>query len=208
VAATSFYPAKNLGAYGDAGAVLCRDDELAIRVRQLRNYGGLDKYEHQVPGYNSRLDELQAVVLEAKLRRLDDWSRQRTKAAARYEQLLCGADAVRTPPPTESTHAWHLYVVRVPGRDEVVRTMRRLGIEAGVHYPTALHQLPAFAHLGHRAGDFPRAERCAEEVLSLPMHPHLQPSVQEEVAEVLVETVDRGGVPQLAGLAANGGGRL
>jgi dTDP-4-amino-4,6-dideoxygalactose transaminase len=185
-AATSFYPGKNLGAYGDGGAVLTRDGKLAARLRQLRNWGSEQKYHHPEIGFNSRLDSLQAVVLAAKLRRLDGWNAARRQAAARYGELLAGLDAVelpRTLPGNE--HVYHLYVVRVPRRDQVLARLHAAGIGAGIHYPTPLHLHGALRGLGCRRGDFPQAERAAGEILSLPMYPHLTAAQQERVADEL-----------------------
>ena len=186
IAATSFYPGKNLGAYGDAGAVVTDDDELAARVKALRNYGSERKYDHPEMGFNSRLDALQAVVLSAKLRRLDAWNEQRRAAAALYSELLADLDQVRTPVTLDGNqHVWHLYVVRVPGRDEVLERLNADGVGAGVHYPRPIHLQGAFAHLGHREGDFPETERAATEILSLPMYPGISPDQQEQVVEGL-----------------------
>lgn len=185
-AATSFYPGKNLGAYGDGGAVLTASDEIAARVRKLRNWGSERKYHHPELGFNSRLDTLQAVVLNAKLRRLEDWNEARRRAAARYDQLLAGLPGVETPrtlPGNE--HVWHLYVVRVPRRNEVLAGLNAEGIGAGIHYPTPLHLHGALRHLGYREGDFPRTEAMAGEILSLPLHPHLTSSQQERVADCM-----------------------
>jgi dTDP-4-amino-4,6-dideoxygalactose transaminase len=185
-AGTSFYPGKNLGAYGDAGAVLTNDAEIARRARALRNYGSEEKYHHPEIGFNSRLDTLQAVVLQAKLKRLADWNAARRAAAARYDALLVDLPAV-TPPKTVpgNVHAWHLYVIRVPRRDEVLRRLAAAGIGAGVHYPTPIHLQGAFRSLGHRRGDFAVTEVAAAEVLSLPLHPHLGPGEQERVIDAL-----------------------
>jgi dTDP-4-amino-4,6-dideoxygalactose transaminase len=186
IAATSFYPGKNLGAYGDAGAVLTDDEALAVRVKALRNYGSEEKYDHPETGFNSRLDALQAVVLSAKLRRLDAWNDQRRVAAARYGELLAGVEQVRAPVTLEGNeHVWHLYVVRVPERDDVLERLNADGIGAGIHYPRPIHLQGAFADLGHREGDFPEAERAASEILSLPMYPGISADQQEQVVEAL-----------------------
>lgn len=184
VAGTSFYPAKNLGAYGDAGAVLTGSADVAARVRSLRNYGSDVKYHHPEMGFNSRLDTLQAVVLLAKLRHLEAWNAARVRAAARYDELLEDLEEVTRPvtlPGNE--HVFHLYVVRVPRRDEVLRRLHEAGIGAGVHYPVPIHLQPAFAPLGHRPGDFPVAEAAAGEILSLPMYPEITPAQQERVVD-------------------------
>src|SRR6185295_16757835 len=191
-AAFSFYPGKNLGAYGDAGAVTTPSDEIAGHLRKLRNWGSDRKYYHPEIGFNSRLDTLQAVVLSAKLKRLEDWNEARRRAAARYDRLLAGVASVETPrtlPGNE--HIWHLYVVRVPRRDEVLARLKADGIEAGIHYPTPLHLHGAMRHLGHHEGDFPVAEKAAREILSLPMYPHLGAADQERVAACVQEAAGR-----------------
>jgi dTDP-4-amino-4,6-dideoxygalactose transaminase len=185
-AATSFYPGKNLGAYGDGGAVLTASDDIAAHVRKLRNWGSERKYHHPELGFNSRLDTLQAVVLAAKLRRLETWNAARRRAAARYDELLAGLPDVETPrtlPGNE--HVWHLYVVRVPRRDEVLAKLNADGIGAGIHYPTPLHLHGAVRHLGYREGDFPQAEKAAAEILSLPLYPHLTDAQQDRVVDRL-----------------------
>jgi dTDP-4-amino-4,6-dideoxygalactose transaminase len=187
-AATSFYPGKNLGAYGDGGAVFTDDNGIAEKVRRLRNWGSDKKYYHPEIGFNSRLDTVQAVVLNAKLKRLEAWNEARRRIAARYDTLLAGVDAVETPrvlPGNE--HVWHLYVVRVPHRDEVLSRLNAEGIGAGIHYPTPLHLHGALKDLGYKPGDFPVAERAAGEILSLPMYPHLT----EEQQDLVVEGVRR-----------------
>src|SRR5262249_6712212 len=159
------------------------DDEIAARVRKLRNWGSEKKYYHPEIGFNSRLDTLQAVVLSAKLRRLDAWNAARRKAAARYDALLAGLPGVLTPRPLpRNEHVFHLYLIRVPRRDEVLARLRAEGIGAGIHYPTPLHLHGALRHLGYREGDFPVAERLAGEILSLPLYPHLTAGEQERVA--------------------------
>lgn len=187
IAGTSFYPGKNLGAYGDAGAVLTRDEELARRVRNLRNYGSDVKYHHPEPGFNSRLDTLQAVVLRAKLRHLAQWNEARRTAARRYDELLAGVDQVTRPVTAPGNqHVWHLYVIRVPNRDDVVRSLNEQGVGAGIHYPVPVHLQGAFADLGHRRGDFPVAEKAADEILSLPLFAEITPSQQEHVVQSLL----------------------
>jgi dTDP-4-amino-4,6-dideoxygalactose transaminase len=187
VTGTSFYPGKNLGAYGDAGAVLTGDATVAARVRALRNYGiGDSKYEHPVSGFNSRLDALQAVVLRAKLRHLDEWNRDRQEAVARYDALLRDIEEVHRPhAAVGNEHVWHLYVVRVSRRDDVLRFLNERGVGAGVHYPKPIHLQGAFAELGYQSGDFPVAERAAQEVLSLPIYPGITVNQQEIVIETL-----------------------
>ncbi|MFD0688156.1 DegT/DnrJ/EryC1/StrS family aminotransferase [Actinomadura fibrosa] len=190
IAATSFYPGKNLGAYGDAGAITTGSAELARAVRLLRDHGSDRKYHHEVVGMNSRLDTLQAVVLRAKLRRLAGWNASRRAAAARYAELLDGVPGVVLPPPAGEDHVWHLYVVRVPDRDEVARRLGELGVRTGVHYPVPVHLQPAFRRLGHGPGDFPVTEAAAAEILSLPMFPQITDEQQRRVADGLRKILD------------------
>ncbi|GAA1505850.1 DegT/DnrJ/EryC1/StrS family aminotransferase [Sphaerisporangium rubeum] len=186
LAATSFYPGKNLGAYGEAGAVLASSPAVARAVRLLTSHGSEEKYVHETLGFNSRLDTLQAVVLRAKLKRLATWNESRRTAATRYADLLSGIQGVRLPQPAPGNlHVWHLYVIRVPQRDRVAQSLREAGIGVQIHYPVPIHLQPAFRSLGHAAGDFPVTETAAAEILSLPMHPHLTASQQEQVAEAL-----------------------
>jgi len=191
-AATSFYPGKNLGAYGDAGAIVTASDELAAHLRKLRNWGSERKYHHPEIGFNSRLDTLQAVVLSAKLRRLAHWNAARGLAAERYDNLLSGISGIELPRTLPGNdHVWHLYVVRVANRDEVLARLNAEGIGAGIHYPTPLHLHGAMRDLGYREGDFPQAERAATEILSLPMYPHLTIEQQERVATALRRALER-----------------
>ncbi|PWW21383.1 dTDP-4-amino-4,6-dideoxygalactose transaminase [Geodermatophilus normandii] len=193
-AGTSFYPGKNLGAYGDAGAVTTDDPGVARTVRLLANHGSEVKYQHPVLGFNSRLDTLQAVVLRAKLHRLAGWNAERVAAAERYAELLAGIPGVRLPSAAPgNAHVWHLYVVRVPDRDAVLADLDAAGIGAGVHYPVPVHLTGALAPAGHGPGDFPVAERAAGEILSLPLFPGITPAQQERVAEALATAVARRG---------------
>ncbi|MCT9819000.1 DegT/DnrJ/EryC1/StrS family aminotransferase [Microbacterium sp. W1N] len=190
LAATSFYPGKNLGAAGDAGAVLTGDAELAAAVRTLAAHGSATKYVHERIGCNARMDAVQATVLRAKLRRLERWNEHRRTAATRYEALLDGIDGVRLPTSRPgNTDVWHLYVVRVDERDRVLAALADAGIGAGIHYPTIVPQTQAYAGLGHRAGEFPVAEAAATRILSLPMFPHLTEAQQARVAAALAEAV-------------------
>jgi dTDP-4-amino-4,6-dideoxygalactose transaminase len=189
-AATSFYPGKNLGAYGDAGAVTTDDAGIAERLCALRNHGGIHKYEHLDIGVNSRLDGLQAVVLAAKLRRLEEWNDERRMAAERYGDLLKALDDVRVPEVVPGNeHVWHLYVVRVPRRDDVLARLNVAGVSAGIHYPVPIHMLPAFADRGWGPGAFPTAELLAGEILSLPIYPGITPAQQERVVGHLAEAL-------------------
>ena len=164
--------------------------EWAARLRRLHDHGSVVKYVHEEWGINSRLDALQAVVLRAKLIRLDGWNAARRAAAGRYARLLAAVPGVRVPVSAEgNTDVWHLYVVRVADRDRVLAELGEAGVGAGLHYPIPLHRTPAYAHLGFGQGRFPVAERAATQILSLPMFPHLRPDQQVEVANVLRQAV-------------------
>jgi dTDP-4-amino-4,6-dideoxygalactose transaminase len=185
-AATSFYPGKNLGAYGDAGAVITDDDALAGAVRLLGQHGSPVKYQHVTFGFNSRLDTLQAVVLRAKLRRLRRWNEERRRAAAIYDVLLAPIPGVRRPVTLPGNdHVWHLYVVRIENRDRVLARMHAEGIAAAVHYPVPVPLTPAMAQYGYEPGRCPVSERSSREILSLPIYPGITRRQQEQVAEVL-----------------------
>ena len=190
VAATSFYPGKNLGAYGDAGAALTTSVGTAARMRMIRDHGSARKYEHEVLGVNSRLDTLQAVVLSAKLRRLAGWNAARRAAAVRYDELLSGRDDIVRPRTLDGNeHIWHLYPVQVPNRDRVLKELHAAGIGAGIHYPVPIHMTAAFAGLGYVEGAFPVAERTARKLLSLPIFPEITTAQQERVVSVLLSAL-------------------
>ena len=185
VAAFSFYPSKNLGAYGDAGAVTTDDDELADRIRLLRDLGQDRKYVHVVQGWNERLDTLHAAVLRVKLRHLDRWNALRREHAEAYASALA-ATSLRLPQSASwAEHVWHLYVVRSANRDALRAALGERGIGTGLHYPLPLAQQPALAQLGHQPGDFPVTERWATELLSLPMFPELELQEIEAVATAI-----------------------
>jgi len=182
-AGTSFYPGKNLGAYGDAGAVSTNSAQIAERVRALRNHGGTKKYEHLEIGTNSRLDSLQAVVLSAKLEHLDAWNAERRALADRYTAQLADLPGVITPlTAPHNEHVWHQYVVRVADRDRVQADLVAAGIGAGIHYPLPVHRLPAFDYLG---GSYPHAESFSHRLLSLPIYPGLGEADVDFVVDVL-----------------------
>lgn len=186
VAATSFYPGKNLGAGGDGGAVMTDDEGIADLVRNLASHGSSAKYRHDRVGVNSRLDAVQATVLRAKLRRLDAWNERRREAASRYAELLADAPGVGLPlRRAGNADVWHLFVVQVDGRDRVLAELAEAGVGAAIHYPHPLHLTAAYAGLGYREGSFPVAERAARRVLSLPMFPHLTELQQRRVAAAL-----------------------
>lgn len=186
IAATSFYPGKNLGASGDGGAITTNDADLAHAVRLMAAHGSVVKYQHEVVGMNSRLDAMHAVTLNAKLRKLDDWNARRQAAADRYEELLEGLAAVRVPRSQDgNSDVWHLYVVRLADRDRVLSELNAAGIGAALHYPDPWHLTPAYRHLGYAAGTAPVAERAAKQILSLPMFPHLEADQQAIVRDGL-----------------------
>lgn len=192
IAGTSFYPAKNLGAFGDAGAVMTDSEELASNVRRLRNWGSDVKYHHPVIGFNSRLDSLQAVVLSAKLELLDNWNTERAAAAARYDSWFSADERIQTPSTlTGNRHVYHLYVVEVNERTRVLASLHESGIEAGIHYPVPVHLQRALAHLGHRVGDFLASEAAADRMISLPIFPGITEDEQAWVADRLIGAVAR-----------------
>lgn len=185
-AGTSFYPGKNLGAAGDAGAVITNDDAVAHRVRMLGAHGSSVKYRHDAIGINSRLDTVQAVVLKAKLARLQAWNLLRRAAAERYGRLLADVPGVELPQEAPgNVDVWHLYVIRVAERDEVLEALHAQGIQAGIHYPVPVHLSGAYEAQGLGDGSFPVAEEAAGRILSLPLFPHITADQQERVAEAL-----------------------
>jgi dTDP-4-amino-4,6-dideoxygalactose transaminase len=189
-ACMSFYPTKNLGAYGDAGMVVTNSDEAAARLRTLRNHGQSAKYVSSEPGWNSRLDEIQAAILRVKLRHLPEWQRARQAHAAAFTKLLLGIPCIMPPLiPEGYEHVFHQYTIRVERRDALMKYLSERKIGCSVYYPVPLHLQPLYASLGHKAGDFPHAERAAQEVLSLPMFPELRPEQVTRVAESVAEFV-------------------
>ena len=181
----SFYPGKNLGALGDAGAVTTNDDELANRIRRLRNYGSLTRYRHDEIGFNSRLDEIQAALLRVKLRRLDDENAIRRDRAARYFEALAGADVVLPEVIPDVDPAWHLFVVRSPRRDLLADRLAATGVGTLIHYPMAIHQQSAYQSTHGKLEPFPIATRLASQVLSLPMSPALSAADVSHVAKAV-----------------------
>ncbi|HYF25997.1 MAG TPA: DegT/DnrJ/EryC1/StrS family aminotransferase [Baekduia sp.] len=188
VAAFSFYPSKNLGAFGDGGAVTTDDPAIADRVRVLRNYGSRVRYRNEERGVNSRLDPLQAALLRVKLRHVDAWNARRRALAARYAELLDGAQGVELPRDDGDAHVWHLYVVRHIARDALRATLDHAGIDTQIHYPVAPHRSGAYADL--QLGPFPVADRLAATVLSLPIGPHLPAAAVDRVAEAVRGATD------------------
>ena len=189
-AAFSFYPAKNLGAIGDAGAVATNDPEAAAQIRMLRNHGSYQKYIHVTDhGWNTRLDAIQAAVLSIKLKKLDDWNACRRQAADQYQQLLQGLSLDLPVEPEDRKHVYHLYVVRTDQRDRLRQALENQGIETGVHYPVPLHLQKAYTWMGYHPGSFPNAELSARTILSLPMHPYLQGDQIGEVSRACEQSL-------------------
>ena len=189
-AGISFYPTKNLGAYGDGGMLITSSEKLAAHVRRLRDHGQSSKYLSSEPGWNSRLDEIQAAVLRVKLRRLDEWTAARRAHAQRYNELLAGVPGIAIPEaPAHSEHVYHLYTIRIQGesgrRDRVQQKLASLGISTGAYYPTPLHLQPIFAEFGHKLGAFPNAEQASAQVLSLPLFPELTKQQIERVVQAV-----------------------
>ncbi len=183
----SFYPGKNLGALGDGGAVTTNNDELATTIRCLRNYGSSKKYNHEMVGVNTRLDELQAAILRVKLAVLDDWNERRRKIAAIYRETIRRARLQLVEIPRDIVPVWHIFAIRTTERDTLQEHLQQAGIQTMIHYPIPLHLQPAYRHLGYCAGDFPTSEALHKQVLSLPMGPHL--SIEQ--AEYVADSVNR-----------------
>lgn len=187
--AWSFYPGKNLGAFGDAGAVTTNDGNLADRLRLLRNYGSRVKYVNEVKGHNSRLDPVQAAVLSVKLAHLDAWNARRRSIANRYHQALAGADLILPHAPEWTDPAWHLYVIQHPRRDALQKALTESGVGTLIHYPIPPHRQQAYADRGWAEGDFPIAQRLADQVLSLPIGPQLSSDQVETVIAATLRAV-------------------
>jgi dTDP-4-amino-4,6-dideoxygalactose transaminase len=185
LAAFSFYPGKNLGAYGDGGAVTTNDPEIANRLKMLRNYGQRAKYHHDFLAFNSRLDTMQAAILRVKLRYMEAWNAQRREAAALYDRLLAARGIAPPYVAPEVGHVFHLYVVRSERREEIVQGLNAQGIGAGIHYPIPIPLQKAYRALGHLPGDFPNAEAACREVFSLPMFPEITPAQIEAVCDAV-----------------------
>jgi dTDP-4-amino-4,6-dideoxygalactose transaminase len=181
----SFYPAKNLGAYGDAGAIVTNDEAIARRLRLLRDHGSERKYHHEIVGYNFRLETLQAAVLGVKLRHLEAWTELRRQHAARYAELMKPTSLVLPRELEYARHVYHLYVVQSDRRDELQQKLAAAGVHTGIHYPIPVHFQPAYSSLGYRAGDFPETEKQSRRVLSLPMFAELTDEQINLVAEAL-----------------------
>ena len=187
----SFYPTKNLGAFGDGGMVITNDELVYKRLIMLRDYGRKDRYEHIIKGYNSRLDSIQAIILRAKLKYLDRWNKSRQKNAQIYNEQLSNCKEAITPKVSNySTHVYHIYGVRVKNRDLIYDKLRKKGIGALIHYPIPLHLQKAYKELKYKRGDFPVAERIASQIISLPMHPYLKKEQIKIVTDKLKGLLD------------------
>ena len=194
----SFYPGKNLGGYGDGGIVVCRDKAIADKLELLRGYGSVKKYEHKEKGYNCRLDTVQAAILLAKLPHLDDWNTRRFKAAQTYATRIADITQVKGPtvvnnalPAGRVPHVFHLYVVQVPRRQDLIQAFTQENIQCGIHYPIPIHLQEAYRDLGYKRGDFPVAEAAADRILSLPMFPELSVDQIARVTGVIADVYGR-----------------
>lgn len=187
----SFYPGKNLGAYGEGGAVVTDNPDLAQRVRLLRDWGQESKYNHVVPGYNYRMDGIQGAVLKIKMNYIEAWTEARRAVASHYDRLLASNSYGGPAPPSHCRHVYHVYAVQLAHRDEVQKALQAAGIGTGIHYPIPVHLQKAYANLGYRPGDLPITERLANRVLSLPIYPELRP---EQVAEIVLKLKEATGV--------------
>ena len=181
----SFYPSKNLGAYGEGGAITTNDDAIAARVRSLRDHAQTERYRHEELGFNYRMDGLQGAVLSVKLRHLEGWNATRRQVATRYRTLLSDTPLALPEEAEGRHHVWHLYVVRHAERNRLQQALAKAGIATGLHYSIPVHLQPAYAALGYRVGDFPVTERVAQQCLSLPIYPELSKKEQEHIAQIL-----------------------
>lgn len=187
----SFYPGKNLGAYGEAGAVVTNDPEIDARIRVLRDHGQTEKYHHETIGWNARMDGIQGAILDVKLRHIEGWTQKRGAIAAEYDQRLSGLPGVEPPRQfSDGRHVYHLYPIRVSYRDEVMRKMADEGVYCGIHYPVPIHLTGAYQSLGQGPGSFPITERFAGELLSLPMFPELTTDQASRVVWALKQSIE------------------
>jgi dTDP-4-amino-4,6-dideoxygalactose transaminase len=185
----SFYPGKNLGAYGEGGMAVTNNADYARSIRMLRDWGAEKKYHHVLKGYNFRLEGLQGAVLRVKLRHLEAWTEARRARAAQYDREFAGTGVPTPQVPPGVRHVYHIYAIRTPDRATLQRTLQEQGIHTGIHYPFPVHLLPAYADLGYRAGAFPHSEQAANETLSLPMFAELSPSQCSQVAEAVARAM-------------------
>ena len=181
----SFYPGKNLGAYGEGGAIVTNNPEFVRTIRMLRDWGAEKKYLHVLKGYNYRMEGIQGAILRVKLRYLEAWTEARRAHAARYNQLLAGSGVGTPEAMAYARHVYHVYAVRSKHRESLLKALQGREVQTGIHYPIPIHLLPAWSELGHRRGDFPHSEQAADEVLSLPMFAELTPAQIDTVAEAV-----------------------
>jgi len=186
LAAFSFYPGKNLGAYGEGGMTTTNNPDFARTIRMLRDWGAEKKYEHVLKGYNMRLEGMQGAILRVKLKYLEQWTEARRAAAARYDALFEGSGVAYPKAADDVRHVYHIYALRTKDRARWQEQLNAKGVQTGIHYPYPIHLLPAYADLGYKEGQFPHAEAAAAETLSLPMYPELTAPMQEEVAEAVI----------------------
>jgi dTDP-4-amino-4,6-dideoxygalactose transaminase len=185
----SFYPTKGLGAWGDGGMVVTNDEKIHRMITMLRDYGRTDRYAHTIKGYNSRLDTMQAVVLSAKLKHLDEWNAMRQKVAAIYARELAGAGLVIPKVAPDRDHVYQTYAVRVKNREAVMDRLKAKGVTTLIHYPIPIHLQEAYRDAGYKAGDFPVAEKVVDEILSLPLFPHMTEAQVKDVAKAIKESL-------------------
>ena len=191
MACYSFYPGKNLGAYGEGGMVVTDSTEYARTIRMLRDWGAEQKYRHVLKGYNYRLEGLQGAVLRVKLKYLESWTEGRRAAASRYNELLAGSDYSTPVALAHNRHVYHVYAIRTSNRQALQESLQAQGVQTGIHYPTPVHLLPAHEDLGYRQGQFPHAEAAADEVLSLPIFPEITEAQTSQVVDALLSVTAR-----------------
>ncbi|MFH1582992.1 MAG: DegT/DnrJ/EryC1/StrS family aminotransferase [Candidatus Falkowbacteria bacterium] len=189
--AFSFYPSKNLGAYGDAGCIITNNKKLAEKVRAFRDYGQDGRYNHVYLGLNSRLDEIQAAILRVKLKHLDRWNKQRRRLAKLYNKLLAGAEVVWPTEQKSNYHIYHLYVIRTKKRDELLKYLLKHGVQTGVHYPKLIYQQPAYKEAGLPKGNCPVAEKYCQEIISLPIYPELKEKETRYICKKVKEFINQ-----------------
>jgi len=189
IAIFSFYPGKNLGAYGDAGAVVTNDQDIALKIALLRNHGRIKKYDHEYEGYNCRLDTIQAAVLRVKLKYIDSWNEARINHASLYGKLLQNKNIILPVKQKDCKHVYHIFAVRVANRDKLLNKLKNEDIEAGIHYPIPLHLQPAYRYLGYKKRDFPNTEKYVKEIISLPMFPELNKEKIKKIVDSINEHI-------------------
>lgn len=187
----SFYPGKNLGAYGEGGMVVTSNADYVRTIRMLRDWGAEQKYQHVLKGYNFRMEGIQGAVLRVKLRHLEAWTEARRTAAAYYDEMLSGSGVSMPQAKPNVRHVYHIYAIRTQQRSQWQKALQAKGIQTGIHYPIPVHLLPAYADLGYKRGDFPHSEQAADEVLSLPMFPELSRAQCKEVSEAVIMLVNK-----------------